>query len=87
MKRIKVFEARVSDSERTDKHVGYFVHAADGTRAAKDADWWGGDGTVHPVELVVYDTFEEYKGEKESQLRQQALDKLSDDERKALGFE
>ena len=87
MKRIKAFEARVADSERSDRHVGYFTHAADGTRATKGTGWWGSDGTVRPVELVVYDTFEEYKGEKESQLRQQALDKLSDDERKALGFE
>ena len=87
MKRIKAFEARVPDSERTDKHVGYFVHAADGTRATKGAGWRGGDGTVHPVELVIYDTFEEFKGEQENKLRERALSKLSEDERKALGYE
>ena len=87
MKRIKVFEARVSDSERTDKHAGYFVNAADGIRATKGAGWWGGDGAIYPVELVIYDTFEEFKGEEENKLRERALGKLSDEERKALGYE
>ena len=86
MKRISAFEARVPQDERSDAHVGYFVNAADGTRATKGTGWWGADGTVRAVELIIFDTYEEYNGEQENKLREQALNKLNPQEREALGY-
>jgi hypothetical protein len=91
MKRIKVFEASHNadniEGRGPSVHDGYFVHEGDANRASRGKGTMGqGSGDVKPVELTIFDTFEEYAGEKQNELRLQALGKLTKAERHALGF-
>jgi hypothetical protein len=90
MKRINVFEASHNSDSAEGRgrsvHDGYFVHKKDADRAAKGKGCMGTAGDVDDVELIIFDTYEEFKGEKDNQLRTQALNKLSAEEREALGY-
>ena len=41
---------------------GYFVHEGDANRAVIGKGCMGTPGDVESVELIIYDTYEEYKG-------------------------
>src|SRR5580693_2971224 len=90
MKKIPAYEALVN-SDLTEgrgpmRHVAYFTNRHDAERAVKGMGVMGvGDGEVKQIEITVYESFAEYFGPKYEQLRSSALQKLSREEREALG--
>jgi len=90
MKKIPVYEALVN-SDLTEgrgpmRHVGYFTHRPDAERAVRGMGVMGvGDGEVKQTEITIYDSYAEYFGPKYEELRLSALNKLSREEREALG--
>ena len=62
----------------------HFTRREDAKLAARGEDVMGSDGKVE--ELVVYESFREYADEKTRTVRERALDKLTQEEREALGI-
>jgi hypothetical protein len=66
--------------------IAYFSEESDAKRAAKGQGVMGhGDGGVEVIH--VFDSLKEWNVEKQQELKRQALNKLTPDERKALGVE
>lgn len=78
----------VGTDERSSALLGYFTSETDGLRAAKGKGWWGGDGsaTRTTVTVIIFESLEEYETGLTEKLRQSALSKLTDDEKKLLGL-
>jgi hypothetical protein len=91
MKKIPAYEALVN-SDLTEgrgpmKHVAYFSNRPDAERSVKGMGVMGvGNGEVKQIEITVYDSFAEFFGPKYEELRRSALDKLTREERDALGI-
>lgn len=86
-----VFEAsHNSDSMEGRGHKiidGYFTTREEALKAVKGTGGWGQDGDITKVTpMVVFETFEEYVDHKNKDIRAMALNKLSIQERKALGL-
>ena len=73
MKEFNVYESLINSDSNEGKghsvHVAYFVREADAALSVKGKDAWGSDGS---------------EGVAQATRRQAALDKLSDDDKKAL---
>jgi hypothetical protein len=90
MKAIHVFEAYTNsdtiEGRGSDVHIGYFTHPDDAHAAARGQGVMGGDAYVRPVAIKIYTTLQEFTGVKNEELRQRALEKLTPEEREALGL-
>lgn len=66
----------------------YFANQADAFTVASGAGEWGSDETVSEVdiEIRIYENMLDYKDAQLDDLRKQALDKLTDAEKQALGL-
>lgn len=72
---------------RSIKTFGVFTNETAAKEAAKGADIYGGDGNVRERTYMIYDSVEEFKNGKKEELKIQALNKLTKEEKQALGFE
>lgn len=85
-----VFWAAVANTDKTEGRgpeevLGYFEQEADAKQAVKGQGVMGGDGAARRV--IVYASFEAYADVKLSLARKRALEKLTLEERLALGLE
>lgn len=82
------YEIRVSKDEWSSEHFGYFTSEVDGLRASKGKGWWGSDGTSRrtTVRVLIFENLDEYDSELLARMKEGALAKLTDDERKILGL-
>jgi len=92
MKRFDVYEVLENADNIEGRgpmlHVAYFTHHIDANRAANGRGTMGiGDGDVQKKSLTIFESFAEYSDEVTSELRKSALNKLSHEEKVALGFE
>src|SRR5579871_5064136 len=90
VKKIPAYEALVN-SDLTEgrgpmRHVAYFSNRHDAERSVKGMGVMGvGNGEVKQIEITVYESYAEYFGPKYEELRRSAMNKLSREEREALG--
>jgi len=69
-------------------HVAYFTHHIDANRASSGRGVMGvGDGDVKKKTLTIFESFAEYSDNVTEKLRKSALNKLSHEEKVALGLE
>lgn len=69
---------------------GHFTTQEEALKLIKGIGWYGGDGVVSgPTELIVkvFETAEEYKDSLKKDKRQEAINKLTLEERKLLNLE
>lgn len=70
-------------------HIGYFLSKKDAERAGVGQGVMGTDARVRQVgevSLIVYETFDEFLAIQKEEKRQQALAKLTQEERELLGL-
>ncbi len=89
MKKIEAYEARWYTNadlgwSRGFYHVWYFHNQSDAEEASKEKWPFGSAGMVDSITLIIYDSIEEYKDEINRILREEALKKLSPEEKTAL---
>ena len=87
-----VYEA-TGDSDLTEgrgppRHIGYFTHEADARQVVKGEGAMGSTGYVKRMDLriEVYESLAEFEAGRQRSIREQALAKLTKEERKALGL-
>jgi hypothetical protein len=68
--------------------IGFFTHQSDAVQAAKKRGVWGSDASVEKatVKIRIYESFDEYKNATDENIREKALSKLTDDEKRVLGL-
>lgn len=78
----------LTEGRGRDVHIGYFVHESDARKAVKKKGVMGTDADTRKVdkEILLFETYEEFETIKTNDLRKKALNKLSYDEKKALGL-
>lgn len=89
MKSLEIYEGIINTSEDgrgPSTSIGYFTHQHDATNAVKGKSSWGGDGTVNPKTITIYDSLKEYNNHVTDNIKKAALAKLSDIEKKALNL-
>ena len=82
MKVIKLYSIQSWDGGDRHNHKFYLT-------SKKEADKWHKKNTydaVREVEIEIFDTLEEWEEWEEGNLRERALSKLTEAERRALGF-
>lgn len=86
MIKIECYKITIAQDERNSELFGYFINEADGLKAAEGKGWYGSSGSSRSVTLKIYEDIEEFKTEESINIKQQALDKLSNEEKRALGL-
>jgi len=66
------------------KRFAAFSNKADAIVASKGQDGWGGDAQIEPIH--VFESVEEYETKTRMDIKTRALNKLSDEEKEALGL-
>jgi hypothetical protein len=88
---IKVFEATYNSDSMEGRgytvHAGLFLKHQDAVDSVADRTDMGGRPMGEIRERQVYDSLAEYRAERNRELVESALTKLSVDERRALGYE
>lgn len=72
-----------------DVHIGYFRYEDDAKKAVKGRGVWGTDASVRMVQdktIRVFESYEEFTTVQTSDLKTKALNKLTVEEKKALGL-
>ena len=77
---IKMFDVHVWDGGDRQDYAGSFSSEEEAKKFVGKNDY------MSPREIIVFDTVEEAKDFKNGAIKKQALAKLTDAERKALGF-
>lgn len=84
MKRI-VYGISVSVSELHSRMEPFaFTNRTDAEAVAKGRGWYGGDGTVVPIEI--FDSRNDFVADDENKRKAAALAKLTDEDRRLLGI-
>lgn len=77
---IKMFDVHVWDGGERQNYAASFSSEEEAKKFASKHDY------ISPKEIIVFDNVEEAKDFKNGAVKKQALAKLTDAERKALGF-
>lgn len=85
----RCYQATVSTDDRGASNlVGYFTDQDVAKQVVKGKGWWGSDGNVNAIDLhiKIFETREEFDGVTLEDEKAAALAKLSDHDKKVLGF-
>jgi hypothetical protein len=86
---LSYYDVTLEDEGSTIRPVGLFYNLPDAQKACdyciKNKKWYGSPTPVNK-ELIIYDSFEEYMANSKVRARQSAIEKLTDEEREALGL-
>ena len=66
------------------KFIWYFKNQADAILAWKWKAWYWWDADVKQEQIIIFETFEEFKNNEMREKREKALEKLSEEEKKLL---
>lgn len=82
---MKIIEYYIYYSSDGYRHtpIAYFANKSDAETMVNGSHYHGIDG---PRQIIVFDNVDEYNKHHTDELRKSALNKLSDDEKKALGL-
>ena len=91
MQKIACFQSLIN-SDLTEgrgpmRHVGYFKFRPDAEDSVKGMGVMGvGNGEVKQVEVIIYDDISEFNEGRKEEIKRKALNKLSYEEKRALGL-
>lgn len=90
MKTIEVFEVKACSNPDIMtwpfiyEFIWYFTKEADGILAWKWKGWFWIDANIKPVQLTIFDSFEEFQEVENQYKREKALEKLTNEEKEIL---
>ena len=90
MQKLVLYEAYTNsdliEGRGNDVHLGYFKVQSDAEKASSGRGVMGTNAHVRLAPILIYENFEEFAEVRAKDVREQALNKLSWEERKLLGL-